>query len=1371
MAEAYKGLTIEFNGDTTGLSKALREVRKGARDAESDLKLASKALKADPNSARAFASQQAALRSQIGSTRDELETLGKGLAELGEEDSLTPEQQRQWNRLQSEIVITEQRLKGYQQELVDSVTKQNVLASAVGRTGQRLQDFSKRFDGVAKGMRSAGAALTLGVTAPLVAAGAMSVKAATEIDTSLTNVKKTVDGTAEDYQRLKDAAIEFSKTNAVSASEILDIQSLGAQLGYSIDELQEFGEVVSGLDIATNMSAETAASELAQFFNIMGEGHDQTRNYGSTIVALGNSFATTESDISSMAMRIAGAGKQIGLSSADVLGLSTALSSMGINAEAGGTAISTIMAGIDASVAKSDEGLSDWAATAGMSADEFARAWREDAAGALSAVLVGMDEAVQSGGNMTVMLEELGITSIRQTDTFKRLASNSSFLGEAVEMANAAWADNTALGAEVANRNDSLAAKFEMLKNRVVAVAEEVGAPLADAMLSAIDAAEPLFQAIESGAKAFSDMSVEEQRAVLACAALAGALGPMLTVGSRAIGMAGKLGEMLSKHAGKAAAADAASRLLADGTLKAGDAAVKAGGAMKGFGGAIGLVVAIVAGSLIALFAKWKKRSDDVRDATDTLRRSTEGLRDAAKRSADGFDDASGAADGYGRSLEGALARADRAIADQAAAARDAADAWNELGTSEAAIDGAMESIKRLTGRVDENGDAVKLNRDEQSELIAAIATLNDTCGTTYSVTNAVTGELSAQTSEIEANTEAWKANAEMQAAQEQIGEASKRIVENKAALREVNDQIDALKESMGGISTVPDTLGAIDFDTIELEALQHRADDLAGSIYADEKHIENLTGIQGEAAATARELAEAEADAAGATDDTAASADGLAESATDAAEALGSEATASEEAMEKLYELLDAHPKLGAAMAECGWSAEELQARLEAAGVDGEALASAVESVGDKTANAFSKIEGASEASLAQMLENLRHNTECTRNWSSNLESLYNSTEDATIQAFVRHMGELGPEYAAQVQAMVDQGGDVLSELAYAWADAEEAGREGGLAAMGVTSDAVDAEWERRVADAEEYARQQADAERAAIVDATPETVAAAADLMGRTLDEFVGFAKLYGVEGDEAVSAFAAAVAEGMEPAKAAAEAMGRAAEEGASEADMESQGDAAVDGYARPLYNSSGIVRPAGAAMGGYAAAGAGSVDFHAAGIHAAQAYAGGLGGKVASMAVTNAATILAKTQEDILGHSVPRKGPLRNHGKGEREWGLHAAQNFAGGMQSGASSVARASRALADAAAMGLAAVPSDAALMASVSADVAHRVSVDASGMASAVRSGLAAALASASPSITVAGDVTLDAGGLDARTADRLAESIYRNMVTGRLGG
>lgn len=90
-------------------------------------------------------------------------------------------------------------------------------------------------------VESFGKSYSKAVTLPIVAAGAATGAAAVEIDTALTGVRKTVDGTEEQYQQLKDAAIEFSKTNAVDPAQILDIQALGAQLGYSIDELDMFG--------------------------------------------------------------------------------------------------------------------------------------------------------------------------------------------------------------------------------------------------------------------------------------------------------------------------------------------------------------------------------------------------------------------------------------------------------------------------------------------------------------------------------------------------------------------------------------------------------------------------------------------------------------------------------------------------------------------------------------------------------------------------------------------------------------------------------------------------------------------------------------------------------------------------------------------------------------------------------------------------------------------------------------------------------------------------------------------------------------------------------------------------------------------------
>lgn len=372
-----------------------------------------------------------------------------------------------------------------------------------------------------------GSKYTKAVTLPIAAAAVATGVSAVKIDTALTGVRKTVDGTEQQYEQLKQSAIEFSKTNAVDPAQILDIQALGAQLGYSITELDKFGEVVSGLSISTNMDAETAAMELASFSNIMKMSHDDVDKYGSTIVDLGNHFATTESDISHMAQRIAGAGKQLGMSEADVLGMATALSSMGINAEAGGTAISTLMSNIDKDVATGSENLKIWADTAGMSVDQFKEAWGKDVVGTLGEVFKGMEKTTEEGGNLSVLLDELGIGAIRQTDMIKRLANNTEMLPKAISTANNAWEENVALTKEVENRNNSMAAQLQILWNKVQAVAIEVGEPLMKALIGILDAADPLIDALASGAQAFADLDEDGQRVILMAVGIVAAIGPV----------------------------------------------------------------------------------------------------------------------------------------------------------------------------------------------------------------------------------------------------------------------------------------------------------------------------------------------------------------------------------------------------------------------------------------------------------------------------------------------------------------------------------------------------------------------------------------------------------------------------------------------------------------------------------------------------------------------------------------------------------------------------------------------------------------------------------------------------------------------------
>ena len=135
-----------------------------------------------------------------------------------------------------------------------------------------------------------------------------------------------------------------------TTDEIAAVAEAAGQLGIQKDSLLDFTETMIMMGTATNMTADEAATSLAQFANITGTSADEYDRLGSTIVALGNNFATTESEITEMATRLASAGTLAGLTEAEILALSTAMSSVGIEAEAGGTAMTQTLSAIESAV-------------------------------------------------------------------------------------------------------------------------------------------------------------------------------------------------------------------------------------------------------------------------------------------------------------------------------------------------------------------------------------------------------------------------------------------------------------------------------------------------------------------------------------------------------------------------------------------------------------------------------------------------------------------------------------------------------------------------------------------------------------------------------------------------------------------------------------------------------------------------------------------------------------------------------------------------------------------------------------------------------------------------------------------------------------
>ncbi|MGL5512951.1 MAG: phage tail tape measure protein, partial [Sporomusa sp.] len=283
--------------------------------------------------------------------------------------------------------------------------------NAMGKAGDGLKSLAK-----------VAAAATAAAAIALAGLGTAAISAGIEYESAFAGVIKTVDATDEQLEALNQGIRDMAKEMPTAATEIAGVAEAAGQLGIETDNILGFTETMVMLGDATNMSAEDAATTLAKFANITGMSQENFSNLGSTIVALGNNYATTESDIANMAMNLASAGTQVGMSESDILALSAALSSVGLESQAGGTAFSKALINMQLAVETNSESLQDWANVAGMSTDQFATMFKEDATGALQAFIQGLSECGGETDSAIKVLDEMGITETRMRDALLRSA-------------------------------------------------------------------------------------------------------------------------------------------------------------------------------------------------------------------------------------------------------------------------------------------------------------------------------------------------------------------------------------------------------------------------------------------------------------------------------------------------------------------------------------------------------------------------------------------------------------------------------------------------------------------------------------------------------------------------------------------------------------------------------------------------------------------------------------------------------------------------------------------------------------------------------------------------------------------------------------
>ena len=527
MASSIKGMTIDIGGDTSKLQAALKQLNKPIQSIQKDLNGLNKALKLDPGNTALLMNKQKALASQIADTRTKVATLRQAVGELNQiqikNGSLTEEQQALYDKLSTELAIAETNLKSLENQYKEFGSV----------AGQQMKLVGERVKGLGENISKLGEKFAKFSAASAAALGGIA-KTAIDFESAWTGVTKTVDGTDEELAQVREGILKLASATGTSSSEIAGVAEAAGQLGVGVKDVTEFTETMVRLGDSTNLAAGDAATAIAQFYNIMNQDLSTVDRFGAALVDLGNNSATSESKIMDMASRIAGSASQIGLTSQQVLALATSLSSVGIEAEMGGSAISTIMTNIDKEVALNGKHLKTWASTAGMSSKEFKKAWETDTMSAIQAVVKGMSEVRDEGGNLNVLLEELGVKNIRQTDTMKRLSNASDLLTNSLQIANNAWEQNSALATESDKRYNTTAAKLGQVKETL----KEVAIDLGEVMLPIIkDFADKLKELTDK----FTSLDDGQKKTILTILAVVAAIAPLLGILGTLISVIGTL--------------------------------------------------------------------------------------------------------------------------------------------------------------------------------------------------------------------------------------------------------------------------------------------------------------------------------------------------------------------------------------------------------------------------------------------------------------------------------------------------------------------------------------------------------------------------------------------------------------------------------------------------------------------------------------------------------------------------------------------------------------------------------------------------------------------------------------------------------------
>lgn len=316
MAKNIKGITIELDGDTKGLDKAISGISKQSIDVAKELKEVEKLLKFDPGNSELLAQKQQLLAKQIENTSDKLAILKEAQSQVNDQFAKGEINDEQYRAFQREVQATEGILKGYQNQLSKTETEQDGLGTNTKRletlfqaTGTSLDDYTDILGNKLVSAIKNGTANSDQLETAINKIGKQALGAETDLGAMKASLDKVDDGSSIDNvkQDLDELKVTSSGTDeelgklgsGITTGNMMQATEIISQAGEKIKEFagaaqDAFREIDDGMDTFTTVTGQNSDAIKSSFDAIYSSMPiESTAELGQALGSLTQQFGFT----------------------------------------------------------------------------------------------------------------------------------------------------------------------------------------------------------------------------------------------------------------------------------------------------------------------------------------------------------------------------------------------------------------------------------------------------------------------------------------------------------------------------------------------------------------------------------------------------------------------------------------------------------------------------------------------------------------------------------------------------------------------------------------------------------------------------------------------------------------------------------------------------------------------------------------------------------------------------------------------------------------------------------------------------------------------------------------------------------------------